>query len=277
MDDFDRKQYIDDFLIWLGCGGPYQSQYPLSLERANALAEDYFDAVRRLSDERVKTVIDRMKKDIEALLQRRNRHGRLDAWKNCCQGVADYLLRPKAIDAVNRTTAAGALYQLSGYVCHCAGFFGTFVDPAVAIADVIWGEGVLQNEHTGGPVTLDPASVTDGLITIWELAKGQRLRFARSEHEIRYLASRLLNFLCLEGYGTVGALEGLFPHLANAVDGRSWAVDSHCVDVLTQNGRVAADWVVRFLERHGFDRNETYNPRGLRRHAWFEQNWAILE
>ena len=274
MDAFDRNQYINAFLRWLGFATPYQCPWHLTQERAEAVAEDYFDALLNINDRKAKYIIDQMREDIDALQQKRTEHGHLDKWKHCCQGIADCLLRLNATGGPNWINVAGAAYHLSGYVYHCIGFYKTFVAPAEAVSDAIWDKGVLQNEHTGGPVTLDPDNANNGLITIWNLAKGRRIRFERSDHEVQYLASRLLNFLCVANYGPVTAKGASVSYLEDSVHDASWAVDSPDVNVLTQHGYIESDCVLPFLQDHRFNRNETYNPSGSKRRRWFAEQWG---
>ena len=269
-----RDDHIDDFLGWLGVPDPYECPDELYPERVAALLQDYYGAVQQITDERAIMLVDVMRNDIQALLAEAKEHGHLDKWKKCCQGVADYVLRPRTIDGPDRIGVAGAIYQLSGYVHHCVGFFQRFVGPAERIASPIWGAGIIRNEHTGGPVTLDPAKVEpDGRITIRNLAIGRSSRFSRTVYEIKYLASRLLNFLCDAEYPCIWYPLAIKATLLDTI-GDSWAVDAKGSDMWTNFAWVDAATVISFLEEQRFDCNRTYVPTVDNRRDWFAHSWV---
>ena len=195
MNGFDRQQFIGDFIRWLG--QPFVNVFPVSRERADAIADKYFRSVKAITDDLVKDVVRVMRDSVTT----NEDHGRIREWKRCCRGVADYLLRPGDIDSNHRLVAAGVVIRLSGYKHHCPPFFAAFQPAAFQIAAKIWGPCVLQYEKTGGDITLDPGCVDeDGYITVWDLAKGSPVEVTRSEAEIRTLASRILNFICEREY-----------------------------------------------------------------------------
>jgi hypothetical protein len=272
----ERNQRVDGFIAWLD--QPFVNVFPLSPERADYIATKYFEAVFRISDEMVQTILEIMQASITA----ESGHDRIREWKRCCYGVADYLLRPKDINGADRIVAAGVVVRLSGYVHHRIPFFVAFRPAALRIAELIWGQGVLQYEKTGGDITIDAEKVTsDGHMTLWDFATGSPSGVMRSEEEIRALASRILNFICLNGYAKARMRRDDYDYIAErfAHDEHvlfRWSVGDKNVDLISQRLEVPANHLLEFLRRGRFDSNRTYKPNRDTRQAWFEHRWTIV-
>ena len=52
MNGFDRQQFLDDFIRWLG--QPFINIFPVSRERADAIADKYFRSVKAITDDLLK-------------------------------------------------------------------------------------------------------------------------------------------------------------------------------------------------------------------------------
>ena len=271
----NRDQWVNEFIAWLN--QPFVNVFPLSQDRAGYIAAKYFEAVFRISDEMVRTILEIMKDSITA----ESGHDRIREWKRCCFGVADYLLRPKEMDGDDRIIAAGVVVRLSGYVHHRIPFFVAFRPAALKIAELIWGQGVLQYEKTGGDITIDAEKVTsDGYMTLWDFATGSPSEVIRSEEETRALASRILNFICLNGYAKARIRRDDYEYITERFAHNEhvlfrWSVGDKNVDLISQRLEIPADHLLEFLRRGRFDSNRTYKPNRDTRQAWFER-WTVM-
>lgn len=299
MGGTSRKQCIDAFVRWLQ--EPFVNVFPVSTDRAAQIAADHFPAVRGITDEMVSEVIAIMQRSITA----HSDHHRIREWKRCCRGVADYILRPAEIDGAHRLIAAGVLVRLSGYIHHCPAFFADFRPAAERMDEVM--QLHLPYLKTGGAVTIDTDCVdAEGYITLWNFAKGAKTEVARSESEIRALASRILNFICLHRYPNVRVKQRSYEaiELAFSRDERTlyrWAVSDKTVDFLALRLQVPADDLYAFLfppdqpednleaifeeedftapsPRPGpaFNPSQTYKPDRDRRYTWFKNEWNVV-
>lgn len=272
----NRDQRIDAFLQWLQ--EPFENVFPLSTERADYIGDRYFAAVQAISDDSVRSFLALMEDSILA----EARHDRIREWKRCCYGVADYLLRPSNLDGVDRCAAAGVVVRLSGYVHHRIPFFLAFRPTAVRIAEQIWGPGVLQYEKTGGAITIDEGCLTpDGYMMLWDFAKGSPEEVLRSEEETRALASRILNFICLNNYARARIRRDEYDYIAECFrqDEHTlyrWSVGDKNVDRICQRLEVPASHLLTFLRSGRFDSNRTYKPGAGRRLDWFRRRWGVV-
>jgi len=275
-DGFDRNRCVNDFIGWLG--QPFENVFPLSPDRSDYIAAKYFLAVSRISDDTVRAIIRAMRDCIAA----ESGHDRMREWKRCCHGVADYLLRPREINGADRIVAAGVVVRLSGYVHHRIAFFAAFRPAAIRIAELIWGPGALQYEKTGGDITINLEKVAaDGYMTLWDFAKGSPAEVIRSEEETRALASRILNFICLNDYAKARIKRDDHAYIAERFALNEnvlfrWSVGDKNVDLISGRLEIPPDHLFEFLRRGRFDSNRTYKPNRDTRRAWFEKRWAVV-
>jgi hypothetical protein len=275
MPETIRDTMIDDFIRWLN--QPFENVFPLSSERADRIAGKYFGAVHAISGETVRRILKEMAESITVNAT----HDRIREWRRCGLGLADYLLRPRDLGGADRVVAAGVVVRLSGYVHHRIPFFLAFRPSAITIAEMIWGPGVLQYEKTGGPITVDEAGLTpDGFISLWDFAKGSPEEVLRSEGETRALASRILNFICLNNYPRVRIRRDAHEHIRERFAGDEhvlyrWSIGDRNVDLVCQRIQVPAAHLLTFLRGGGFDSNRTYKPGRDTRYRWFRDRWNI--
>ena len=264
MPDATRVALIDDFIHSLG--EKFENVFPLAVARAGYIADKYFGAVKTVSDDTVGKILKEMTDSITA----HKEHDRIREWKRCCHGVVDYLLRPGDLDGSD------------GYVHHRIPFFRDFRPTAVMISSLVWGPGILQYEKTGGAITIDQEALTpDGFISLWEFAKGSPQEVLRSENETRALASRILNFICLNNYARVRMGQGAYDHIRMLFANDEhilyrWSVGDKNVDLICQRIQVPANHLLTFLQSGGFDANRTYKPGRDTRHRWFRDRWNIV-
>jgi hypothetical protein len=299
--DWDRANAINDFIAW--CNQPYDAnQIQISRGRADEIAVKYFEPLRQLPDESVQQVLEQMRRSIIAPPdehRRRRWENVLPQWKGCCVGFADYLLRPRRLDGLERMECARALQRFSGWYHTDNPLFNVFQPVANSIGNMIFGTNVLRylkigEEWTFELTRVDPAKINDGHINFWDFAAGvpNEIRTeAKLEAETRILASRLLCFVCQQGYTPRIStrdrddIVALFPdndvqHLPRDEHARNrhpllrWSIGSPFVDMLTSRIKANINDLLAFLQRMEFSPDITHNPGGLRRLEWFKQ-WEV--
>jgi hypothetical protein len=270
----DRKTVISELLQWLG--EPCVQAAFVTKKNADNIAARYFATVKAIPDDRVLN----LDEQIRASVEKNVAHGHIRSWKRSCACVADVLLRPRDIDGSHRIPAARSIVRLSQYVHTPGGFFGDFSSAASEIANCIWESNFLHNEATG-ELSLDDSLVNDdGFIELWKLAQGVP-DAGRSDKNTRYMASRLLNFLCDNRYGQIYVDQVVAESLDAKVkeDARvltRWSVASEHVQTLAKSISVPAAAILHFLEQNEFDPDVSYKPSAVARRKWFEGDWNVI-
>jgi hypothetical protein len=145
LQSHERQEAIGQFIDW--CNQPYVDYFDLTPGRADEIANRYFDPLRHLSDAAVFHILGIMIAWIRhqtEVARRKRKHIPIDEWKGCCTGVAEYLLRPRAIDGDDRMAAASALQRLNGWYYTGIPLWYAFRRPARLIGDLLCGAGVLH-------------------------------------------------------------------------------------------------------------------------------------
>lgn len=269
----DRARAINDLLTLLQ--EPPEPVTVLTPTRVDEISLRYLDRLKSVSGETVASVIEIIRSSLPGNLN----HGRIRSWKRCCSCVAKYLLLPD-VGGAGKIEAAGTVVRLSQYVHTPDGYHSAFAPYAARIAEALWGPDELINEAAGVLSLNEDCVDQDGLITIWELAKGEP-KSGRTDVDVRYMASRILTFLCDNGFkeayienddaATLDALASSTPEALIR-----WGVGSIYVDEFTQRIRVSARAAVCFLTDSGFDPSVSYNPHASTRKRWFEDDLKIL-
>ncbi len=127
-------------------------------------------------------------------------------------------------------------------------------------------------------IVVDPESLDgDGFVSLWNVASAT---MNADLPRTRALASRFLGFLCKHQCSFVVTSSSDAKYLDERFERDNkllynWAIDSECVDVVSQHAYVPAEGFVKFLKTKKFNASSNYNPRRADRVTWFSDQWCI--
>jgi hypothetical protein len=234
------------------------------------------------------------------LAEEEDKHIPINEWLGCCAGVADYLVRQRDFDGQDRVAVASALQRLSGWYHTGIPLWYAFQPAAEMVGNILCGKSVLHylkiGEEWSFDITrLNAAYMNEGYIFLWHFAEGVTNSIRTEEKhpdETRTLASRLLNFICDQGFRVrIEQEEYDFilsqfpaddpwvlprqPRLRERHPLLRWSVENDFVGMLAQRIIVPAQELLVFLRTRRFNPDKTYKPSAEMRLNWF-RGWRRL-
>jgi hypothetical protein len=127
-------------------------------------------------------------------------------------------------------------------------------------------------------ITVQPTDVDeDQFVSIWNVASST---MGGDLPRTRYLASKLLGFLCKHRCGWLAAsptdakyLDEWFERDTSLL--YNWKPESDKVDVVAQHVYAPFDLLRNFLREKKFQGDKNYSPRRVDRVEWFTNDWNI--
>jgi len=127
-------------------------------------------------------------------------------------------------------------------------------------------------------ITVNPDDLDEnGFVSLWNIASASS---GQDVVQARYLASKLLSFLCSTRCPFVTVSPTDVEYLDDWFEREEqlmcdWSPKSDKVDVIAQHACVPADALLKYLQSYEFEPSASYNPRRSTKIAWFNDAWNV--
>ena len=136
----------------------------------------------------------------------------------------------------------------------------------------------MSTEQADFHIKIDDSDLDeDRFISIWNVASAT---MDGDPIQTRFLASKLIGFLCKQRFGYVVVTPTDAKYLDEWYERdnsliNDWSPESDKVDVITQHAHVAYDAFLRVLKEKKFSHEKNYSPSRANRVDWFTNDWNV--